>query len=83
MILAPSLTDFFVEYSLTAGSLTIVVAMAPTLGQSIVTFVLQILGTGFGSIFGVILLEIFKDLGGYAYNPYVSPPARLSDRRLT
>ncbi|KAK4696212.1 hypothetical protein P7C70_g8416, partial [Phenoliferia sp. Uapishka_3] len=44
-LLAPSLKAFFVEYGLTGGIITIVVAMAPTLGATILTFVLQIMGT--------------------------------------
>ncbi|GAA5925622.1 hypothetical protein JCM10213_008838 [Rhodosporidiobolus nylandii] len=69
-LLAPSLRDFFITYGLTSGIITIVVALAPTLGQTFVTFVLQILGVGLGSIIGLILLEIFKNVGGYTFNPY-------------
>ncbi|GAA6036661.1 hypothetical protein JCM8097_001282 [Rhodosporidiobolus ruineniae] len=69
-LLAPSLSTFFVNYGLTSGIITIVVALAPTLGQTAITFVLQILGTGIGSILGMIICYIFRNVGGYAYNPY-------------
>ncbi|KAK4055132.1 hypothetical protein OIV83_000412 [Microbotryomycetes sp. JL201] len=69
-ILAPSLTNWFVQYGLTGGLITITVALAPTLGQSLITFVLQILGTGLGTLYGLLILRIFKDVGGYSYNPY-------------
>lgn len=69
-ILAPSLQSFFVEYALTGGIITIVVAISPTLGQSLITFVLQIAGVGFGSLVGLVILLIFKGVGGYYWNPY-------------
>ncbi|KAM0753235.1 hypothetical protein T439DRAFT_323872 [Meredithblackwellia eburnea MCA 4105] len=69
-LLAPSLKSFFNTYGLTGGIITIVVAMAPTLGQTFLTFVLQIMGTGFGSIFGMVILYIFKHVGGFYFNPY-------------
>ena len=114
--------SYFVDYGLTSGIITIVVALAPTLGQSLLTFViqvsrsvppplfphpapllfaprssisaslthipprasvrlqraqsrslfaiLQILGTGFGSLLGLLILRIFLDVGGYKFNPY-------------
>jgi len=30
----------------------------------------QILGTGFGSLLGLLILRIFLDVGGYSFNPY-------------
>lgn len=69
-ILAPSLSDFFVRYALTGGLVSIVVAMSPVLGQSFLTFVLQICGTGLGTLYGLLILRIFKDVGGYSFNPY-------------
>ncbi|KAL8293775.1 hypothetical protein RQP46_000476 [Phenoliferia psychrophenolica] len=69
-LLAPSLKTFFVTYGLTGGLITIIVAMAPTLGQTFLTFVLQIMGTGFGSIYGMIVLYIFRHVGGFYFNPY-------------
>lgn len=47
-----------------------VVAVSPTLGQSLVTFFLQIMGTGMGSLIGLLMLRIFLDVGGYKFNPY-------------
>ncbi|KAI5477995.1 hypothetical protein MNV49_005687 [Pseudohyphozyma bogoriensis] len=69
-ILAPSLRAWFVDYGLTTGVLTIVVALAPTLGQTLFTFVLQILGTGIGTLYGMIVLYIFRGAGSFMYNPY-------------
>ncbi|BGP28655.1 hypothetical protein JCM10296v2_000391 [Rhodotorula toruloides] len=69
-LLAPSLHTFFINYGLTGGIITIVVAVSPTLGQSLVTFFLQILGTGMGSLIGLLMLRIFLDVGGYKFNPY-------------
>lgn len=86
-LLAPSLQGFFVQYSLTGGLITLVVALAPSLGQSIVfsypdrpqtdpmcfaaifTFALQIGGVGIGSIYGMVVLFIFRDVGGFSFNP--------------
>jgi hypothetical protein len=42
-----------------------------SIGQTGVTFVMQILGSGGGSILGMIISYIAKDVGGYAYNPFV------------
>ncbi|TNY20614.1 hypothetical protein DMC30DRAFT_416809 [Rhodotorula diobovata] len=69
-ILAPSLKFFFIDYGLTSGIITVVVALAPTLGQTLWTFIIQILGTGFGSLLGLLILRIFLDVGGYSFNPY-------------
>ncbi|GEM06176.1 transmembrane protein [Rhodotorula toruloides] len=69
-LLAPSLHTFFINYGLTGGIITIVVAVSPTLGQSLLTFFLQILGTGMGSLIGLLMLRIFLDVGGYRFNPY-------------
>ncbi|KAI5477284.1 hypothetical protein MNV49_006505 [Pseudohyphozyma bogoriensis] len=69
-ILAPSLQKFFTTYGLTSGILTIVVAMSPTLGNSILVFAIQIASTSFGTIFGMAVLYIFKHVGGFYFNPY-------------
>lgn len=61
--------SFFVQYALTGGVLSVVVAMSPSLGQTLFTFVNQIIGTVSGNIYGMILLYIFRDVGGYKYNP--------------
>jgi len=50
--------------------ITVVVAIQPTLGGTISTWLLQLSGTGAGALFGLIALEIFEDVGGYRYNPY-------------
>ncbi|KAL8287029.1 hypothetical protein RQP46_004035 [Phenoliferia psychrophenolica] len=41
-----------------------------SLGQSLRTFLLQLFGTAGGAIAGLIILEIFKNVGGYHFNPY-------------
>ncbi|GAA5865438.1 hypothetical protein JCM8547_001244 [Rhodosporidiobolus lusitaniae] len=69
-LLAPSLKTFFIDYGLTSGIITIVVALAPTLGQSALTFVIQILSIAVGSLLGMAVAYAFHDVGGYAYNPY-------------
>lgn len=61
--------SFFIQYALTGGVLSVVVAMSPSLGQTLFTFVNQIIGTVTGNIYGMILLYIFRDVGGYKYNP--------------
>ncbi|KAG0142002.1 hypothetical protein CROQUDRAFT_67719 [Cronartium quercuum f. sp. fusiforme G11] len=61
---------FAISFSLTSGLITVVVAITPTLGQSWLSFVFQILGQGLGLIYTMIVLLIFKDVGGYRYNPY-------------
>lgn len=38
-------------------------------GQSLRTFLLQLLGTGAGVIYGLIVLTIFHGVNGYDYNP--------------
>ena len=40
------------------------------LGQSMVTFVFQISGAGIGTLAGLAILEMFHNVGGYAFNPY-------------
>ncbi|GAA6004360.1 hypothetical protein JCM10207_000685 [Rhodosporidiobolus poonsookiae] len=70
-LLAPSLSSFFINYGLTAGIITLVVAMAPSLGQTLITFVIQILGTGVGALLGLLILRISLNVGGFVFNPYV------------
>ncbi|KAF8488906.1 hypothetical protein JB92DRAFT_1405681 [Gautieria morchelliformis] len=69
LIYASAPRSWFISFSLTSGMLTIVVALAPTLGQSILTFVLQIAGSGIGYLWGLTVLEMFRDVGGYKFNP--------------
>lgn len=55
---------------MTSSLITIVVAIAPTMGATLTTWFLQFSGTGFGSLYGLVALEIFKNVGGYRYNPF-------------
>lgn len=41
------------------------------IGQSLLTFVLQICGSGIGTLVGWAILQMFKGVGGYKYNPFV------------
>jgi hypothetical protein len=41
-------------------------------GATFTTWLLQMTGTGLGSIYGLVVLEIFRNVGGYKYNPFVS-----------
>jgi uncharacterized membrane protein YccC len=55
---------------MTSSLITIIVAITPTLGATFSTWALQLFGTGVGSLYGLIVLEIFQNVGGYKYNPY-------------
>ncbi|KAH7097462.1 hypothetical protein BKA62DRAFT_774265 [Auriculariales sp. MPI-PUGE-AT-0066] len=70
LLFAASTRAFFINYALTSGVLTLIVSISPTLGQSLLTFVLQVAGSGIGYLWGVALLEMFRDVGGYKFNPY-------------
>ncbi|KZV97308.1 hypothetical protein EXIGLDRAFT_764598 [Exidia glandulosa HHB12029] len=70
LLFAPTTRQFFINYSLTGGLLTLIVSISPTLGQSLLAFVLQIAGSGLGYLWGVALLEMFRGVGGYAFNPF-------------
>ncbi|KAA1112897.1 hypothetical protein PGT21_014793 [Puccinia graminis f. sp. tritici] len=65
-----STRDFAQKYNLNTAIITLVVAITPTLGQSWLSFMLQISGQGLGLLYGMIALELFKNVGGYRYNPY-------------
>ncbi|ELU44412.1 hypothetical protein AG1IA_01553 [Rhizoctonia solani AG-1 IA] len=67
---APATRQWFINYGLTGGLITVVVALTPTLGQTLFTFVMQIAGSAVGYIMAIIVLEAFKDVGGYRFNPY-------------
>ncbi|KAG8991643.1 hypothetical protein FRB94_000915 [Tulasnella sp. JGI-2019a] len=69
-IYAKSTRAWFISYSLSGGLLTVIVALAPTLGQSALTFILQIAGSAIGYLMGLAILSIFHNVGGYVYNPY-------------
>ncbi|MBW0463541.1 hypothetical protein O181_003256 [Austropuccinia psidii MF-1] len=62
--------SFALDYSLNSAVITITVAITPTLGQSWLSFLLQISGQGLGLVYSMIVLEIFHNVGGYKYNPY-------------
>ncbi|GAA6062409.1 hypothetical protein JCM10212_006195 [Sporobolomyces blumeae] len=69
--LAPTLQDkIYLRIGMVSSLITVVVAIQPTLGGTITTWLLQLSGTGAGALFGLIALEIFHDVGGYRYNPY-------------
>ncbi|GAA6039040.1 hypothetical protein JCM8097_000169 [Rhodosporidiobolus ruineniae] len=69
--LAPVLQQHvFLKIGQVSALITIIVAIAPTLGGTLTTWLLQISGTGAGALVGLIVLEIFKNVGGYSYNPY-------------
>ncbi|CAE6533569.1 unnamed protein product [Rhizoctonia solani] len=70
LIWAPTTRQWFISYGLTGGLITVVVALTPTLGQTLFTFVMQIAGSAVGYIVAIIVLEAFKDVGGYRFNPY-------------
>ncbi|CAE6373431.1 unnamed protein product [Rhizoctonia solani] len=70
LIWAPATRQWFINYGLTGGLITVVVALTPTLGQTLFTFVMQIAGSSVGYIVAIIVLEAFKDVGGYRFNPY-------------
>ncbi|KAL5492777.1 hypothetical protein ACEPAI_4224 [Sanghuangporus weigelae] len=70
LILHPVPRQWFISFGMVGGALTIVTALQPTLGQSVFSFILQILGSGVGYIWALILLEIFDNVGGFHFNPY-------------
>ncbi|KAG9083745.1 hypothetical protein FRC07_013826, partial [Ceratobasidium sp. 392] len=70
LIWAPNTRQWFISYGLTGGLITVVVALTPTLGQTLFTFLLQIVGSALGYIWAIVVLEAFKDVGGYRFNPY-------------
>ncbi|KAF8600286.1 hypothetical protein BDV93DRAFT_476704 [Ceratobasidium sp. AG-I] len=70
LIWAPTTRQWFINYGLTGGLITVVVALTPTLGQTLFTFVMQITGSAVGYIAAIIVLEAFKNVGGYRFNPY-------------
>ncbi|KAG8888779.1 hypothetical protein FRB98_006791 [Tulasnella sp. 332] len=70
LIYADTTRKWFISYALSGGLLTIIVALAPTLGQSAFTFILQIAGSSIGYLMGLAILSIFHNVGGYFYNPF-------------
>ncbi|KAF8749522.1 hypothetical protein RHS01_09997 [Rhizoctonia solani] len=57
LIWAPATRQWFINYGLTGGLITVVVALTPTLGQTLFTFVMQIAGSAVGYIMAIIVLE--------------------------
>ncbi|BGP21516.1 transmembrane protein [Rhodotorula toruloides] len=69
--LAPTLQQrVFLRIGQVSALITVIVAVAPTLGGTLSTWLLQVSGTGAGALVGLIVLEIFHNVGGYTYNPY-------------
>jgi len=62
--------NFALQYGLTASVLTAAVGVMPTLGQTWVSFVSQLIGQGVGLLYGTVMVKLFSDIGGYRYNPY-------------
>ncbi|KAA1100579.1 hypothetical protein PGTUg99_024834 [Puccinia graminis f. sp. tritici] len=62
--------SFALEYGLAASILTAAVGVTPTLGQTWLSFISQLIGQGFGSVYGTVMVKLFSDIGGYRYNPY-------------
>lgn len=71
--LAPTLqTHVFLPFGQVSALITVIVAIAPTLGGTLSTWLFQISGTGAGALVGLVVLEIFHGVGGYDYNPCVA-----------
>ncbi|GAA5898692.1 hypothetical protein JCM6882_000900 [Rhodosporidiobolus microsporus] len=69
--LAPFLQEHvFMRIGQVSALITVLVGVQPTLGGTLFTFFLQLSGTGAGALVGLIVLEIFKNVGGYRFNPY-------------
>lgn len=49
--------------------MSVIVAMSPSIGQTLFTFRNQVIGTTIGAIYGMVLLYMFNNVGGYLYNP--------------
>ncbi|KAI7943577.1 hypothetical protein MJO28_011105 [Puccinia striiformis f. sp. tritici] len=65
-----STREFAVTYNINTAILPLVFAINPTLGQSWLSFILQISGAAIGLLYGTMVLEIFRNVGGHKYNPY-------------
>lgn len=80
--LAPSLQrHVFLPFGQVSALITVIVAIAPTLGGTLSTWLLQISGTGAGALVGLVVLEIFNNVGGYEYNP-CAVSVSVASRRL-
>ncbi|KAH9459805.1 hypothetical protein H4Q26_005000 [Puccinia striiformis f. sp. tritici PST-130] len=70
LFLADKTRKFAIDYGLTAAILTAAVGLTPTLGQTWLSFISQLIGQSSGIVYGTIMVKLFSDLGGYRYNPY-------------
>ncbi|KZT56052.1 hypothetical protein CALCODRAFT_484266 [Calocera cornea HHB12733] len=66
---APVTRPWFLSYGLPLTVVTVVLLVTPTFGETYL-WTLQQLGGVLGYISMLILLEIFRNVGGFAYNPY-------------
>ncbi|EJU01760.1 hypothetical protein DACRYDRAFT_116219 [Dacryopinax primogenitus] len=70
LIWAPVVRGWFISYALITALPNLILALASTLGATWLSFIIQILGTVIGNIAAMIILLIFRHVGGYLYNPY-------------
>ncbi|KZT61407.1 hypothetical protein CALCODRAFT_491212 [Calocera cornea HHB12733] len=70
LIYAPLVRGWFISYALITGLPNLVLALAPTLGGTFLSFGIQIVGTVIGNIAAMVILLIFRNVGGWLYNPY-------------
>lgn len=47
----------------------LIIPFPPCIRQTLFTFRNQVIGTVSGSIYGMVLLYIFHNVGGYKWNP--------------
>lgn len=69
LLLSPDLQDFFLKYGMSSSLITILVAITPLLGSTLLAFFLQLLGFGVGNVYGLIILQISMNDEGYS--PYI------------
>ncbi|EJU02765.1 hypothetical protein DACRYDRAFT_115750 [Dacryopinax primogenitus] len=69
LLWAPVVRTWFLSYGLPITVVTVVLLVTPTFGETYI-WTAQQLGGVLGYITALILLEIFRNVGGYAYNPY-------------
>ncbi|KAG8791858.1 hypothetical protein FRC17_008698, partial [Serendipita sp. 399] len=67
---APVTHAWFNSYAMQASLLAAMVAFEQTLGLSFIMFATEVIGSGLGTLTGLIILQIFHNVGGYGYNPY-------------
>jgi len=69
LLWAPVVRPWFLSYGLPITVVTVVLIVTPTFGETWMWLAQQVGGV-LGYITSLILLEIFRNVGGYAYNPY-------------